>query len=290
MIRQALCICCMAVVALVQETFSSDTCSQQMLITNGVFNTIVPDGDRVYVGGKFSLVSQYTGAWIHVSTGTGDVVPDTLTVNGSVSGVCDDSAGGWFIGGEFTHIDGILRVNIAHILADGNLDVECDAHAEYGNYLDFHNVKTLFLSWEILYVGGYFESMGGKDHRFIVALDATTGNVADWNPDADNYVTSLAMKGNTLYVGGVFDTISGQPRSNIAFLDTVTGLATDWNPGAEYVVQTLAITYQLPINRANPARTGKKQLPINLSKMDRPPGDPDEMSGRILGKQRTGYT
>ena len=40
---------------------------------------------------------------------------------GTVNTSASDGAGGWFIGGNFSHVGGLPRYGLAHILADGNV-------------------------------------------------------------------------------------------------------------------------------------------------------------------------
>ena len=60
------------------------------------------------------------------------------------------------------------------------------------------------------------------------ALDAVTGFVTTWNPNANSYVNSLLRDGSTVYAGGSFTNIGGQPRNYIAALSIGSGSATAW--------------------------------------------------------------
>jgi len=42
----------------------------------------------------------------------------------------------------------------------------------------------------------HLDSIGGQNRNYIAALDATTGNALTWNPNANNWVTSLTVNGN----------------------------------------------------------------------------------------------
>ncbi|HVW34523.1 MAG TPA: hypothetical protein VHL53_18460, partial [Acidimicrobiia bacterium] len=61
---------------------------------------------------------------------------------------------------------------------------------------------------------------------FLFALDATTGEVLDWDAHPNDAVLSLAVSpdGRELYVGGRFTSIGGAPAGRIARLDIATGL------------------------------------------------------------------
>jgi len=67
-----------------------------------------------------------------------------------------------------------------------------------------------------VYAGGAFTSIGGRPRNCIAALDATTGAVTDWNPDADGVVWSLAASASTIYAGGGFARMGVFPAANVA--------------------------------------------------------------------------
>ena len=91
------------------------------------------------------------------------------------------------------------------------------------------------------YIGGEFTKVGDITRNNIahILADKTLDTV--WNPNADDFVNTLAIDGSTIYVGGDFSSIGGQNRNNLAALDKTTGLATAWNPDADGAVYTLAI-------------------------------------------------
>ncbi|GIW09481.1 MAG: hypothetical protein KatS3mg061_0538 [Dehalococcoidia bacterium] len=45
-------------------------------------------------------------------------------------------------------------------------------------------VYALAVSGSTVYVGGGFTSVGGQTRNRLAALDAATGNVTSWNPNA----------------------------------------------------------------------------------------------------------
>jgi hypothetical protein len=82
-------------------------------------------------------------------------------------------------------------------------------------------------------------SLGCLLQKWRPALDASTGLITDWNPNAEweyggrrfnAVINSLALSGNTVYAGGIFTSVGGQPRNRLAALDASTGGATGWNP------------------------------------------------------------
>ena len=100
-----------------------------------------------------------------------------------------------------------------------------------------------------LYVGGAFNSIGGRPVRNLAALDPATGEVdATFHPPVVNSgVRALALSGDRLYVGGNFTEVRLSDgalihRPQLAAFDASTGGLLDWLPpdngGGEYFGQT----------------------------------------------------
>ncbi len=214
-------------VALIAQTVRGD-----FYITNGQVNAEVVRGNTLYAGGAFTLVGPVTGAGVPVDATTGLAVVGFPQISGSVFAVASDGAGGWFVGGLFTAVDGVARTNLAHVLA--NHSVSSWNPAPNGA------VRALVLDGSTLFVAGDFTTLAATTRNRIGAVDAITGTLSAWNPNANSSVRALALSGSTLFVGGQFTSIGGQNRNRIAALDTGTGLAyPGWNPNANSQVLTL---------------------------------------------------
>ncbi len=103
-------------------------------------------------------------------------------------------------------------------------------------------MDALAIASSTLYIGGYFDTVGGQTRNRIAAVTLSDAEVTDWNPNADNTVYALALSGTTVYVGGDFLNIGGAARSRVAALDADvnTNQATSWNPNADNTVDTFA--------------------------------------------------
>ncbi len=155
--------------------------------------------------------------------------------NGFVKACVSDGNGGWFIGGNFTQVDGVPRAKLAHIFSNGNV-------AAWNPGVTGNTIESLLLYGSKLYVGGDYYIIGGQNRTSIAAVDTATGLATSWNPNPNPcYVFSMSIKGNFLYVGGTFNTIGGQTRPRLAAIDTSTGLANSWNPFPNSTVLTLLI-------------------------------------------------
>jgi hypothetical protein len=197
-------------------------------VTDGEVTTLLVDGDRLFIGGKFSVVGPPSGGGGLLDPHTGFIRRPALRLEyahgnyGSVFAAISDGFGGWFLGGAFSRIQGQERSNLAHIGPDGIVtDWNPGTNGE---------IRTLVLADQRLYVGGDFTMVGGQTRRRIAAIDPGTGSVEDWNPSANELVTSIALGSFVVFAGGAFDSIGGGHRARLAALDPQTGIATDWNP------------------------------------------------------------
>lgn len=195
-------------------------------VPNGPVKAIAEGDDgTIYIGGEFDYVGPYCGASVRVNSTSGETL--TLGNNAEVAGIVyaqvGDGSGGYFLGGVFTHVGGVARQGLVHVLADGTVDPVFDAHCDMG-------VVALARSGSTLYVGGSFSHIGGQPRQYIAALSTTTGSATTWNPGADAGVTALAVRDPYIYAGGPFTTIGGAPRAHIARLHRSSDAADSWNP------------------------------------------------------------
>jgi len=92
------------------------------------------------------------------------------------------------------------------------------------------------------FIGGAFTAVRGQARNNLAHIDAS-GNLTDWNPNANGPVGHLAVSAGTVYTSGNFTSIGGQTRRSIAALDATTGAATAWNPNPNQVgVAALAVS------------------------------------------------
>jgi hypothetical protein len=71
-------------------------------------HAIAESDDTLYIGGTFGYVGPHTGSGVVLSSESGAVNPAFPQVEGGdVLAVAADGSGGWFIGGDFTHVGGV---------------------------------------------------------------------------------------------------------------------------------------------------------------------------------------
>ena len=199
--------------------------------TDGTVNTVFESGGTVYVGGNFSCVGPAYGGLVRLDLATGAVDTEFPRLHGTVRQIIPDGAGGWYIGGEFTHVAGLPRSNLAHIASDFRVtDWAPDTDDE---------VLSMQLVGTTVYVSGGFTKAGGATRNRVAALDAVTGAATAWDPNADEVVHDLAVDGSLVYLGGEFQNVGGQARNYFAAVDAATGLATSWDPDPNFYVYSV---------------------------------------------------
>jgi len=93
-------------------------------------------------------------------------------------------------------------------------------------------VKALAVAGSKVYVGGAFSTINGSTRNRVAAVDAGTGSLSSWNPNASNVVWALAVSpdAKTVYLGGAFSTVKGLTRKNLAAVLASTAAPTAWKP------------------------------------------------------------
>ncbi|HTR97883.1 MAG TPA: T9SS type A sorting domain-containing protein [Candidatus Acidoferrales bacterium] len=204
-------------------------------------------GNLLFVAGSMSDVGPSTGGGVPVDPATGVPRRRFARVVGAVDAALPDGRGGWYLGGRFTAVEGVPRMNLAHVLADGRVDNWAPAVAgtslrvrvpEFATITP--GVDALVLVGGTIYVGGLFNAVGDSARDNIAAVDARTGQVQAWNPGAAGEVRALAPFGREIVAGGSFVSFGGLPRSDLAAFDAKSGAVLPWNPGADGAVDALA--------------------------------------------------
>lgn len=196
-------------------------------VTDGIVNAVSLDGGTLYIGGLFQRVGPYTGALLPFDAGTGALQASWPRIDGAVTAIAPDGAGGFYISGVFTRVGGLTRNRFARIRADRSVDPWFAGLTANGA------ASSIVVSGSTVYVGGQFTTVGGQPRVNLAALDATTGAPTSWNPGANGIVKALAISGGVVFASGFFTTAGGQPRSALAAIDAGTGLATAWDAGAD---------------------------------------------------------
>jgi trimeric autotransporter adhesin len=209
---------------------------EKFVVTDGVVYAVAKNSNTLYFGGAFGQVGVRTGGGVPVSAATGEPESSYPMVNGTVSAVISDGAGGWYIGGSFSEVGGFVRSNLVHIKFDRTVDANWNPSAIGGT------VSTLVLTNGILYFGGGFTNVNGQIRNRAAAVDIASGNLTGWDPNVNGLVRRLAISGTNVYIGGEYTTVGGQTRNHLAAVDPATGALNSWNPGTSDSVEALLIS------------------------------------------------
>jgi hypothetical protein len=157
-------------------------------------------GTNVYLGGTFTSAGGFTRNLLAaVDSVTGAVrawdamLSSPLLSARSVRAIAV-SPTTVYVGGRFTNAGPAVRNNLCAL--DINTGMATAWNPEIVNPLG--EPLALLLSGNSLYVGGFFESVGGVSRNNLAALDAVTGQATSWNPSTEfnGTVNALAVSGS----------------------------------------------------------------------------------------------
>src|SRR5690606_41036859 len=135
-------------------------------------------------------------------------------------------AGGWFTQAGGKTRNRLAAFTVANGSTSGNSATLLDWNPGTNSM-----VSTLAVHDNVLYAGGDFTQAGGQTRNFLaaftVANGATSGNSAtllDWNPGANDPVSTLAVNAHVLHAGGGSALTGSQPH------EPLTALTADDRP------------------------------------------------------------
>ncbi len=247
---------------------------------NAAVNEVVVRGDRLFIGGKFTVVGGAPrGAFAALDTGTGAVlenvnVPFEGVYNGGGTGITRmdvDPAGNQVVAiGNFISVAGSPREQIAILDTPAGAAATLSGWSTERYSRARNNCASAFDTWmrdiDISPDGGYFAVTttgafaGGSASGTL--CDTTTrwelgGSSGGQEPTWVDYTggdTSygVAITGSVVYTGGHMrwqnnpygSDVAGPgavPRDGISALDPLNGLPLSWNPGRERGVGAQAL-------------------------------------------------
>ena len=158
--------------------------------------TLQPNG-RILIGGTFTAINGIPRNRVARIHGNGSL-DETFNVgagpNAEVRALATDSLGRIYIGGNFTNVNGIVRMRIARLTSQGAVDTEFEPSTGANDSVLAIVVRETG-PWPVL-VGGAFTTMRGLSSLRLAALE-TNGLLAPppfATPAAANIVRALALQ------------------------------------------------------------------------------------------------
>ena len=210
--------------------------------------TVQADGKILAGGGFTNIGGQARNHIARLAAATGLADAFNPSANGFVYAIATQADGKILVGGAFNgglgnpSIGGQLRNGMARL--DPTTGLADSFNPNANGAVDSIAIQA---DGKIL-AGGTFEtaisnpSIGGQARNGIARLDPVTGLADSFNPNASDWVLSIAVQADgKILAGGKFLNIGGQTRNFIARLDPVSGLADSFNPTANSEVRSIAV-------------------------------------------------
>ena len=207
-------------------------------VPDGEVKAVAISGQTAYIGGNFGRVAPYTGGSVRIDSTSAAAKTPWPDVAGTVYAVASDGVGGWYLGGDFAAVAGVGRQNLAHVLANGTLDLGWTASTS-------GVVRALVVGNGFVFAGGTFSTANGTARDNLAVFETGNGALANPNigvtgtpdhfctgPGFEDRVFSLAFSGSTLFVAGIFDSAHGtttQARNGLAAFSVPSGAVTGFD-------------------------------------------------------------
>lgn len=183
--------------------------------------TFVGGERRLLVGGNFTVMNGVArrGVARLLENGRTDLAFDTgAGVNGTVYALAVQRDGKILIAGEFDAVNGVPRINVARLNADGSLDADFNAGLGADGSV---RAITISLDDKIL-IAGLFSTVSEVERRGIARLnsDGTLDATFDPGSGANGPIYTLELqRDGKILLGGDFTFFQGLPMSRLARLN-----------------------------------------------------------------------
>lgn len=202
-------------------------------------------GDTLFAGGQFGWISGTLRPYLAaLDVHNAQVLPFNADVRGifvdyaptprvSALALVGDTL---YAAGNFTQIGGVARASLAALNATTGDALAWVPPALGPQYDGFPPpiCGTVAVSGGTVFIGGWFDTVGGESRPFTAALNRETGALLPWNPKPDLSVGLIVPRGDTVLVGGIFSLVGEwKHRAGLAAIDLTTGTVKPWNPNPD---------------------------------------------------------
>lgn len=199
-------------------------------------------GDTLFVGGQFGWIAGSVRPYLAaLGIGTAELLPFDAGVQGIYVDYTPTPRVGalalfgdtLYAAGNFTQVGGQSRASLVALDAATGALLPWAPDSLGPRYDGFPPplVESLAVTGGAVYIGGWFNAVGGVNHSGVAALRRDSGRVMMWDPKSGAVVEALAVKGDTVYIAGDLSFVGGwQHRAGLAAIDLATGTLKPWNP------------------------------------------------------------
>jgi hypothetical protein len=193
-----------------------------------LYQAVAVSGDRLWVGDTWTTVAGVARSGVSEwNLATRTLQPPLAPLSGRYSQgvnlrtITALPSGRLAVGGYFATVGGQNRRALALLGADGSLSSGgLDAFT-----LGRSSVSAVAWQGEVVWFGGDFERVGGRESVGLAAYNTVTGEVLPTS-SVNGAVRAIAVDGATVYVGGVFDRVGAEGRQHLAAFGSDGGLAS----------------------------------------------------------------
>lgn len=235
------------------STQTGEVLPWRMDVFGGAY-TLLACADTLFVGGDFiAIAGQPQSMLVAVDVPRATLLPIDFQVHGIVRDYLPSPrvvgltklADTLYAVGNFDQIGGQFRSSIAAVSAASGSALPWQPDS-IGPRLDGYPpllCVSVAIAGPALYVGGYFNQVGGAYHPYVARWDRQSAQVGDWTPTPDDVALSFGGEGDTLLMGGAFHIVGAwKHRAGLAAIDIATGHVKPWNPNPNgSVCTTIAV-------------------------------------------------
>lgn len=209
----------MSAAGAVDKTFNTGAGADNPVLA--VAETFVGAESKILIGGSFSTFNgeQRRGIARVNADGRADTSFNPGSgVNGTVYAVKVQRDGKILIGGDFTSVGGVPRINVARLNPDGSLDTTFDVGLGADG-----SVRAIAVQFDDkVLIGGLFTGVSGvtRGHLARLNADGSLDVTFDSQTGANGAVYAIALQlDGKILVGGDFTSMNGVPENRIARLN-----------------------------------------------------------------------
>jgi hypothetical protein len=202
---------------------------------NGEVNVILANSDTLLAAGSFSSFGgKNLNNFAVIDNQTGEALDNNLEIDGPIFDL-ELVGNEILIAGDFTSIGSSIRVGVA-IVDTALVPTSWDA-------LSDGKVNDAIVIGNTIYLAGEFTALGADARNSLALVNATSGALLVWNPNANGPAKKLYLNQSNLYVIGDFSQIGSTARNRIASFNLQNaGALRSWSINPDSTIYAITST------------------------------------------------